>query len=82
MAAASSCVFTDASLNAGPTPANLDTNAISRTIAGAVSGTSTGVLLDRKSGCCNEYDWSCSHADGGGSFLPVEPARRVAGDRA
>src|SRR5207247_6595060 len=23
----------------------------------------TGVLLERKSGCWSEYDWSCSHAD-------------------
>src|SRR6266516_4369257 len=47
-------------VNAGPTPASLATRAISRTMAGASSGTTTGRLLVRKSGSRIPYAWSFS----------------------
>src|SRR5919204_2189527 len=50
-------------VKAGPTPASSAATAISRTMAGAFSGTTTGVLLVRNSGCRSEYACSCSHAE-------------------
>src|SRR6266542_5220110 len=47
-------------VNAGPTPASRATRAISRTMAGASSGTTTGRLLVRKSGSRIPYAWSFS----------------------